>query len=62
MAQVKGYMILLDCIKFKEGGSTMKETIHTKNSFRSADVEHLRKAVTEKIEKLVNRQVKRKNY
>ncbi|WP_278245156.1 hypothetical protein [Ruminococcus flavefaciens] len=40
----------------------MKETIHMKNSFRSADVEHLRKAVTEKIEKLVNRQVKRKNY
>lgn len=35
----------------------MKETIHTKNSFKSADVEHLRKAVTEKVEKLINRQI-----
>ncbi len=32
----------------------MKETIHTINTFRSADIEHLKKAVTEKIEKLVN--------
>ncbi len=37
----------------------MKETIHTKNSFKSADVEHLRKAVTAKIEKLINRKIKR---
>ncbi len=37
----------------------MKETIHTKNSFKSADVEHLRKAVTEKVEKLVNNKIKK---
>ncbi len=32
----------------------MKDKIHTINTFRSADIEHLKKAVTEKIEKLVN--------
>ena len=37
----------------------MKDTIHTKNSFRSADSEQLKKAVTEKISKLINRQVKK---
>ena len=37
----------------------MKETIHTKNSFKSTDAEHLRKAVTEKVEKLVNNKIKK---
>jgi len=37
----------------------VKETIHTKNSFRSADSEQLKKAVTEKISKLINHQVKK---
>lgn len=35
----------------------MKKTVHAKNSFRSADSEKLKKAVTEKISKLVERQV-----
>lgn len=35
----------------------MKESIHIKNSYKSPNVEHLRKAVTEKIEKLINRQL-----
>ena len=39
--------------------NTMKETIHAKNSFRSADSEQLKKAVTEKISKLINCQVKK---
>lgn len=37
----------------------MKEMIHTKNSFRSEDKELIKKAVTEKISKLMNRQVKK---
>lgn len=32
----------------------MKKTVHTKSSFKSNDVERLKKAVTEKIEKLIN--------
>lgn len=32
----------------------MKETIHTINTFRSDDIERLKKAVTKKIEKLLN--------
>lgn len=32
----------------------MKETIHTINTFRSDDIERLKKAITEKIEKLLN--------
>lgn len=39
----------------------MNDKIHTKNSFKTADIERLKKTVTEKIEKLVNRQVKRTN-
>ncbi len=37
----------------------MKDMIHTKNTFRSADTEHLRKAVTEKVEKLINSHIKK---
>lgn len=37
----------------------MDDKIHTKNSFKTADIERLKKTVTEKIEKLVNRQVKK---
>ena len=37
----------------------MKEIIHTKNSFKSADVEYLRKAVTEKVERLINNKIKK---
>lgn len=37
----------------------MKEKLHTKSSFKSTDVEHLKKIVTEKIEKIVNRQTKK---
>jgi len=37
----------------------MKDMIHTKNTFRSADTEHLRKAVTEKVEKLINIKIKK---
>lgn len=37
----------------------MKEKIHTKSSFRSADIERLKKAVTEKVEKLANIQLKK---
>lgn len=32
----------------------MKETIQIKNTFRSADVEWLKKSVTEKIENILN--------
>lgn len=37
----------------------MKETIHTINIFKSADIEQLKKSVTEKIENLLNIIVKR---
>ena len=37
----------------------VKETVHTKNSFKSADTEKLRRLVTEKIGKLVNMEIKR---
>ena len=37
----------------------MKEKIHTQNSFKTDSAEQLRKAVTEKVEKLMNRQVKK---
>lgn len=37
----------------------MDDKIHTKNSFKTSDLERLKKTVTEKIEKLVNRQVKK---
>ena len=36
----------------------MKDIIHIKNTFKSADPECLRKAVTAKIEKLVNNKLK----
>ena len=41
------------------GERKMKETIHTKNSFKSADLEYLKKTVTEKVSKLVNQQMKK---
>ena len=37
----------------------MKETINTKNTFKSVDIESLKKAVTAKIEKLVNIKLKK---
>lgn len=37
----------------------MKKTVHTKSSFKSNDASQLKKAVTEKIEKLVNISMKK---
>lgn len=37
----------------------MKETIHTKNVFKVTDIEVLKKMVTEKVEKIVNAQLKK---
>ncbi len=37
----------------------MKEKIHTQNSFKTQSTEQLRKEVTEKVEKLINRQIKK---
>lgn len=37
----------------------MKKSVHTTNIFKNADPEALKKAVTQKIEKLLNRQLKR---
>lgn len=37
----------------------MKTSIHTKNIFKVTDIEKMKKAVTEKIEKLVNAQLKK---
>lgn len=47
-------------IKFNmKGGQTMKGKIHTKNIFKVTDAEKLKKAVTEKVEKLMNTQLKK---
>ncbi len=37
----------------------MKEKLHTKNTFKITDSEQLKKAVTAKVEKIVNTQVKK---
>lgn len=37
----------------------MKEVIHIKSSFQTSDVGKLQKAVTEKVEKLANSQMKK---
>ena len=37
----------------------MKETVHTKSSFKSQSSEQLKKSVTEKMEKLINIQLKK---
>lgn len=37
----------------------MKAVIHTKSSFKSSDIEQLKKAVTEKIEKLATIRMKK---
>lgn len=37
----------------------MKETVHTKSSFKSQNAEQLKKAVTEKMAKLINSQLKK---
>lgn len=37
----------------------MKEKVHTRSTFRTKDMELLKKAVTAKIEKLVNEQLKK---
>ena len=42
-----------------EGVITLKETLHTKSTFKSTDAKRLKKAVTEKIEKLVNDKLKK---
>ena len=34
----------------------MKETVHTKSSFKSQNAEQIKKAVTEKMAKLINSQ------
>ena len=39
----------------------MKEQIHIKNIFRTEDIGLIEKAVTEKIEKLINAHLKRKS-
>jgi hypothetical protein len=52
-------MILPDRIHFKEGVSIMKGKTHTQNSFKAENTEQLKKAVTEKVEKLINRQIQK---
>lgn len=37
----------------------MRKNIHTKNTFKTADIELLKKAVTAKVEKIINNQVKK---
>ena len=37
----------------------MKETVHTKSSFKSQNAEQIKKTVTEKLEKLINSQLKK---
>lgn len=37
----------------------MKSTIHTKNTFRTADIKAIQKNVTEKIQKLLNQQIRK---
>ena len=37
----------------------MKEKIHTQNCFKTEDTEQLKKAVTEKVEKIINRQIEK---
>jgi hypothetical protein len=39
--------------------SAVKETIHSRSTFRSSDKEQLKKAVTDKIGKLVNNKLKK---
>lgn len=39
----------------------MADKIHIINSFRSYDTEHLKKAVTEKIGKIINDRIKKAN-
>ena len=40
----------------------MKDKIHTQNSFKAESAEQLKKAVTAKVEKLLNRQVKKAGW
>lgn len=51
--------LCLTAYNSEKGVTQMKETIHTKNTFKSADTERLRKTVTEKMEKLVNAKLKK---
>lgn len=37
----------------------MKNTIHTKNTFRTEDTKAMQKIVTEKIQKLLNQQIRK---
>ncbi len=37
----------------------MKNTIYTKNTFRTEDAKVMQKIVTEKIQKLLNQQIRR---
>jgi len=37
----------------------MKEKLHTKSTFKSADLELLRKTVTDKVEKIINEKLKK---
>ncbi len=39
----------------------MKETIHTQNSFQTSEKALLQKAVTEKVSKLINSQIRKSN-
>ena len=50
--------LLLSAYTSNGGGREMKDIIHIKNTFKSADPECLRKAVTAKVEKLVNNKLK----
>ena len=43
----------------RKGGDVMKHDIHTISIFKLKDVELLKQAVTAKVEKLVNEQVKK---
>lgn len=37
----------------------MRETIHTKNTFRTGDTKAIQQVVTEKIQKLLNQQIRK---
>lgn len=37
----------------------MKDTIHTTHSFRTTDIDKLKMIVTAKVEKLINRQIRK---
>lgn len=55
----KLYTSVPRCIEFREGRCAMRDFIRTKNCFRSTDNEKLKKAVTEKVGRLVSLRLKK---